>query len=57
MSKRIQPVCIANDATEDSLIVAEKHERELAGDGYGGAELEASAIPVVVGGFEHCSRC
>jgi hypothetical protein len=53
MVKGVEKVFVADDAAEDALVVAEEDEGELAGDCYGGAEFEASAVPVEVGGVEH----
>lgn len=48
MSKGIEEILVADNAAEDALVVAEQNEGHLAGDGYGGAQLEAAAEDVEV---------
>lgn len=53
MVECVQEVFVADDTTEDALIVAEEYERKLTCDCDGGAELEASPVPIKVWCFEH----
>lgn len=53
MAESIQEIRVADDTTEDALVVAKEYEGQLARDGDGGAQLEAAPVPVEVGGFHH----
>lgn len=53
MVERVEEILVSYDPAEDALVVAEEHERKLACDGDGGAQLEAAPEPGEFGEFEH----